>query len=217
MKKLTQLTKKKKEEEGRRRRRKKKKKEEEEGGRRRRKKEEEEEEWIEYMKRSTEVAIDRMKTAQIQCWIKTHRRMKWRLAMRIASLPEVIWIRKAAEWNPNFSTKYKTHKAVGRPKKRWEDEINDFLRLERTADETSNVERNKKMSGSRQRKIRKVGRKWKTSSQWRQQQLRHRAPAQKENDRQCMTPAADTTLSGPKPSIVSNTVTGILTRSMGRT
>ena len=48
----------------------------------------EEEEWIEYMKRSTDEAMERMKTAKIQCWIKTHRRMKWRLAMRIASLLE---------------------------------------------------------------------------------------------------------------------------------
>ena len=51
-------------------------------------------------------------------------------------------MRKAAEWNPDLSTKYKTYKAVGRPKKRWEDEINDFLRPERTEDETRNVERN---------------------------------------------------------------------------
>ena len=45
---------------------------------------EEEEDWIQYRKRSTDEAI----TAKIQCWIKAHRRMKWRLAMRIASLPE---------------------------------------------------------------------------------------------------------------------------------
>ena len=49
-------------------------------------KELEEEDWIEYMKRSTEEAMERMKTAKIQCWIKTHGRMKWRSAMRIASL-----------------------------------------------------------------------------------------------------------------------------------
>ena len=32
----------------------------------------EEEDWIEYMKRSTEEAMERMRTAKIQCWIKTH-------------------------------------------------------------------------------------------------------------------------------------------------
>ena len=45
----------------------------------------EEEKWIEYMKRSTATAVERMKAAKIECWIETHRRMKWRLAVRIAS------------------------------------------------------------------------------------------------------------------------------------
>ena len=38
--------------------------------------ENEEEDWIEHVKRSTEEAMERMKTATIQIWIKTHRRMK---------------------------------------------------------------------------------------------------------------------------------------------
>ena len=70
----------------------------------------EEEEWIEYMKRSTATAIKRMKAAQIPCWIETHRRMKWRLAMRIASLPDERWARKAAEWNPGLSTMHQTNR-----------------------------------------------------------------------------------------------------------
>ena len=76
-----------------------------------------------------------LRTAKIQCCIKTHRKMKWRLAMRIASLPEERWAMKAAGWNPELSTKYKTYRAVGRPKNRWENEINDFFRPERTEDE----------------------------------------------------------------------------------
>ena len=36
-----------------------------------------EEDWIEYIKRSTDEAMQRMETAIIQCWIKAHRRMKW--------------------------------------------------------------------------------------------------------------------------------------------
>ena len=96
----------------------------------------EEEDWIEYIKRSTEEAIDQMKTARIQCWIKPHRRMTWRLATRIASLPKEGWIVKAAEWNPELSTKYRTYRAIGRPRRRWEDEINEFLKL--VEDETEN-------------------------------------------------------------------------------
>ena len=50
------------------------------------------------MKRSTTYAVQRMKAAQIPCWIETHRRMKWSLAMRIASPPDERWAKKAANW-----------------------------------------------------------------------------------------------------------------------
>ena len=39
---------------------------------------------------------------------------------------------KAAGWIPELSTKYKTYRAVGRPKRRWEDEINEFFKPEET-------------------------------------------------------------------------------------
>ena len=45
----------------------------------------EEEDWTEYIKRSTDEAMQWMESAKIQCWMEAHRRMKWRLAMIIAS------------------------------------------------------------------------------------------------------------------------------------
>ena len=47
-------------------------------------------------------------------------------------LPKERWVIKAAEWNPRLSSKIRTNRAVGRPKKRWEDEINQFLKSEET-------------------------------------------------------------------------------------
>ena len=73
---------------------------------------EEEEDWIEYVKRSTDEAIEQMKNTKIQCWIKARRRMKWRLAMRIASLPVERWVAKAAGWKPELCTKYNTCRAM---------------------------------------------------------------------------------------------------------
>ena len=98
----------------------------------------EKEEWIEYMIRSTDEATEKMKNANFRCWIKTHKRMKWRLALRIASLPGERWIVKAAEWNPELSTKYESCKAIGRPKRRWEDEVDEFLKPEETETTTGN-------------------------------------------------------------------------------
>ena len=36
--------------------------------------------------------------------------------------------KKGAEWNPELSSRCRTNRAIGRPKKRWEDDINDFLK-----------------------------------------------------------------------------------------
>ena len=88
----------------------------------------EEEDWFDYIRRSTADAIDRMDHAKIRCWNKTHKKMKWKLALRIATSPSERWVKKAAEWNPEVSSKYRTSRTIGRPKKRWEDDINDFLK-----------------------------------------------------------------------------------------
>ena len=98
----------------------------------------EEEDWFDYIRRSTADAIDKMEHAKIRCWNRTHRKMKWKLALRIATSPSERWIKKAAEWNPELSSKYRTNRTIGRPKKRWEDDINDFLKQnhdERKTDE----------------------------------------------------------------------------------
>ena len=39
-------------------------------------------------------------------------------------------VEKAADWNPELSTRYRTNRAIGRPRKRWEDDINEFLKQE---------------------------------------------------------------------------------------
>ena len=56
-------------------------------------------------------------------------KMKWRLAVRSATSPSERWLMKAAEWNPEFSSKYRTNRPIGRPRKRWEDDINEFFKL----------------------------------------------------------------------------------------
>ena len=95
----------------------------------------------------------------------------------------------------NESSRMETYRAVGRPKKRWEDEINDFLRPERTEDEISNVERNNN-EWIKTAKDQEGWKKKETSSQSRQQHL----AAQEENGCLCMTPDAYTTQLGKTPS-----------------
>ena len=39
-------------------------------------------------------------------------------------------LRKADDWNPELSTRYRTNRAIGRPRKTWEDDINEILKQE---------------------------------------------------------------------------------------
>ena len=77
----------------------------------------EEEDWFDYIRRSTAEAVDKMDQTKIRCWNKTHKKMKWKLALRIATSPSERWVKKAAEWNPETSSKYMTSRSIGRPKK----------------------------------------------------------------------------------------------------
>ena len=54
-------------------------------------------------------------------------KMKWKLALRIATSPSERWLKKAAEWNPELSSRYRTNRAIGILRKRWGDNRNDFL------------------------------------------------------------------------------------------
>ena len=88
--------------------------------------------------------------------------------MKIASLPDERWAVKAAGWNPELSTKYKTYRAVGRPKKIWEDEINEFLKLEETA-MTTWKDMKKNNTWIKEAKTVKDGKQWKLNTQRQQQ------------------------------------------------
>ena len=78
----------------------------------------EEEDWTEYRKRSTATAVEKTKAAKIPCWIDTHRRLKWRLAMRIASLPDERWEKKAAKMEPRPQHQAPDKQTSGKTKKR---------------------------------------------------------------------------------------------------
>ena len=91
------------------------------------------------LRRSTNEAVEKMGNEKIRCWNMTQRKMKWRLAMRIATSPNQRWLSKAAERNLEVSSKYRTNRSIGRPRIRWEDEINEFLK--QMEDETEKSDR----------------------------------------------------------------------------
>ena len=89
---------------------------------------EKDEEWFEYIKRSTKEAEEYMKKMKIPCWIEIHKRQKWRMASRIVSLPTERWTSKIFDGHPGLDNKIKTRRLVRRPKRRWADDINEFIK-----------------------------------------------------------------------------------------
>ena len=99
----------------------------------------EEEELVEYIKRSTIEAMEKMENEKTRCWKLTQRKMKWILAMTIATSERESerWLIKAGEWNPELRSKYRTNRSIDRPRKRWEDDINELFK--QIEDETENM------------------------------------------------------------------------------
>ena len=97
--------------------------------------EEEEKDWIEYLLRSTDEGHRKDEKCE-DSMLEQDSQKNWRLALRIATSPSERWLMKATGWNPELSSKYRTNRAIGRPRKRWEDDINEFLKL--VEDETEN-------------------------------------------------------------------------------
>ena len=62
----------------------------------------EDEEWVENITTSTKEAEDQMNRTRIPCLIEALRRMKWRMALRTATLPEERWLKNTIEWNPGL-------------------------------------------------------------------------------------------------------------------
>ena len=89
---------------------------------------ENEEDWVEFIKRSTKDAEEHMKKHKLPCWIEVHKRTKWRMARRIITLPQKRWNKGVFDWQPGLDTTLRTERSVGRPKRRWEDDLDEFTK-----------------------------------------------------------------------------------------
>ena len=91
---------------------------------------ENEEDWIEHINRSTKEAEEHVEKHKTKCWIEVHRRQKWRMARRIITLPAKRWNRRVFNWHPELDTSIRARRQVGRPKRTWEDDLNEFMKNE---------------------------------------------------------------------------------------
>ena len=85
-----------------------------------------EEDWIEYIKKEHWTCLGKDGKRKDSMLEQDSQKMKWKLALRIATSPSERWLKKTAEWNPELSSRYRTNRAIGRPRKimgRWHQRI----------------------------------------------------------------------------------------------
>ena len=121
-----------------------------------------EEEWVEFIKRSTKDAEEHMKKHKLPCWGEVHKRTKWRMARRIITLPQKRWNKRVFEWQPGLDPAFRTKRSVGRPKRRWEDDLNEFTKTEEGQDKAQYELKN---NNSWMNEI-KDYQKWKENEEW---------------------------------------------------
>ena len=55
------------------------------------------------------------------------RRKKWKWAQRVANQPSDRWSKLALQWQPDLNIAQRGQRAPGHPRKRWSDDITEFL------------------------------------------------------------------------------------------
>ena len=81
--------------------------------------------WVDWVKRATYYAENWIENEGAEMWILQIRRRQWRWALNLIQCTEPKWSQRAALWEPDIALH--TFRHVGRPHKRWADDINSFV------------------------------------------------------------------------------------------
>ena len=83
--------------------------------------------WQEWISRCTHEAESRMKKLKLEDWKTIQRRRKWKWAHKVAMSTQDSWILRALNWDPSPHLGLLQNRRVGRPKKRWADDIKEYV------------------------------------------------------------------------------------------
>ena len=84
--------------------------------------------WVEYIQRATRRAEHLMTLHRIDNWTTVHKRNVWRMASRVANHDRTRWTWRVLQWQPDLNPRQNGQRKHGRQHKRWDDEVNIFLR-----------------------------------------------------------------------------------------
>ena len=78
--------------------------------------------WTEWIQRATRIAEAQLEGAGIEDWLTLQRRRLYRWAGHAARRTDGRWSHRVLDWVPSLGGR-----SVGRPSRRWSDDINDFF------------------------------------------------------------------------------------------
>ena len=81
------------------------------------------ESYVDWIKRVTHIAETNYKKAGLEDWVMLQRRWKWRWAGHVARRDDKRWASEVLEWIPDGG-----HRNRGHPRKRWQDDLNEFFK-----------------------------------------------------------------------------------------
>ena len=84
--------------------------------------------WPEFIQRATRAVEAQLAKLKIDEWTTYYLRRKWLWARRIAQQNNNRWSKIVTQWNPQSTNHQQARRAQSRPCKRWDDDINAFLR-----------------------------------------------------------------------------------------
>ena len=84
--------------------------------------------WPEFLKRTAEAADRQAKNAGILEWSVACRRRKWKWAQGLLTTGNSKWSSVATSWKPTLHSSVPANRSRSRPKKRWTDDIELFIK-----------------------------------------------------------------------------------------
>ena len=83
--------------------------------------------WVDFLKRTTRLVEDKLMAAGEKEWLASWRIRKWRWAGKLVSQNQHKWSYTALLWNPLLHSQRAAGRAQGRPRKRWEEDFQQFF------------------------------------------------------------------------------------------
>ena len=83
--------------------------------------------WQDFIQRATRTAEEAKDKFGLADWVELYWRRKWRWSKRVASQSKNRWSYIITTWDPAADNQRRTGRKQARPKKRWDDDIQEFL------------------------------------------------------------------------------------------